>query len=194
MLLTANLSISSLCQKDAPTLLAYESRNRKQFAPHGPHRTDADFTLAACENRIELQLRDIASGASSRWLIRLREKQDEVIGHLAITSIQRGVRHTGFVGYGMDHAHTGQGLMTEALTALTGYAFTTLNLHRLEATHRPDNLASARILQKVGFEREGLARNYLYLNGAWADSVLNALINPHWQPSSNQIPTPSELK
>ncbi len=175
---TNRLALNSLRLEDSAPLRDYEWRNRARFAPHGPLRTDEDFLPDAFEARVETMLRDVESGASSRWVIRLRDVPDEIIGHVAITSIQRGVRQAGVLGYGVDHRYEAQGIASEALAAVIRYAFQVLILHRVEAGHRPENLASARVLAKQGFEREGLARKYLYLNGIWEDQVLNGLCNP----------------
>jgi hypothetical protein len=52
-----------------------------------------------------------------------------------------------------------------------------VQLHRIQAAHLPENLRSAAVLARLGFEREGLARKYLYINGAWRDHAINALLN-----------------
>ncbi|MEC5384531.1 GNAT family N-acetyltransferase [Uliginosibacterium sp. H3] len=182
-LLTARLVLRSLRREDASVFRDYELRNRERFAPHGPLRTDEDFLPAAFDARVETMLRDVDSGASCRWVMRLRDEPQAVIGHVVISAIQRGVRHAGFLGYGLDAAHEGQGLMSEALVAALAHAFDVLNLHRVEATHRPENMASARVLAKQGFVREGLARDYICLDGVWQDSVLNGLCNPRWRSS-----------
>ncbi len=179
-LLTSRLVLRRLSLEDVATLLDYEFRNRGRFAPHGPLRTDADFQLPAFEARVAAQLDDVESGASSRWVVRLRGAPGEIIGHVALTAIQRGVRQAAALGYGVDERREGQGITSEAAAAVIAYAFGALNLHRIEAGHRPENLASARVLAKLGFEREGLARQYLYLNGVWEDQVRNGLCNPHW--------------
>lgn len=64
-----------------------------------------------------------------------------------------------------------------ALDALVAYAFGALGLHRVMANHLPDNERSAKLLARLGFEVEGLAKNYLFINGAWRDHVLTARTN-----------------
>ena len=66
--------------------------------------------------------------------------------------------------------------MTDGVTAMLPFAFVTLGLHRLEAACLPHNYASARVLQKAGFKREGMARRYLRINGIWQDHDLFALL------------------
>ncbi len=67
--------------------------------------------------------------------------------------------------------------MTAALRALLPFAFGGLGLHRVEAACIPTNVPSTRLLEKCGFVREGLARRYLCINGAWQDHYLYGLVN-----------------
>jgi ribosomal-protein-alanine N-acetyltransferase len=66
--------------------------------------------------------------------------------------------------------------MTKGVRAIAAFVFDTLHLHRLEAACLPTNVASIRVLEKVGFTREGLAREYLKINGRWQDHFLYALL------------------
>jgi len=67
--------------------------------------------------------------------------------------------------------------MTKGVRNIIPYVFDTLRLHRLEAACLPSNAASARLLQKLGFTREGLARRYLRINRQWQDHLLFALLS-----------------
>ena len=67
--------------------------------------------------------------------------------------------------------------MYEALAAAIPHVFANLGLHRVMANYRPENVRSGRLLQRLGFEREGLARSYLKINGVWTDHVLTSVIN-----------------
>jgi Acetyltransferases, including N-acetylases of ribosomal proteins len=70
--------------------------------------------------------------------------------------------------------------MAEALQSVLGFAFGSLELHRVMANHVPGNERSARLLERLGFEREGYAKAYLHLDGRWQDHVLTALTNDRW--------------
>lgn len=105
---------------------------------------------------------------------------DELVLDLGLTNVTRGAFQAAHLGYRTALAHQGQGLMSEAVAAVVGFAFETLDLHRLMANHLPENRASARVLEKCGFRREGLARDYLLIEGEWRDHVLTALTNPGW--------------
>ena len=68
--------------------------------------------------------------------------------------------------------------MHEALAAAISHTFETLELNRIMANYQPDNHRSEKLLRCLGFEREGLAKKYLKINGQWTDHVLTSLINP----------------
>jgi len=84
------------------------------------------------------------------------------------------------LGYQIDAAAQGKGLMFEALRAALTICFTTRGLHRVQAAFIAENERSAKLLQRLAFERIGVARRYLYINGAWRDHVLVALTNPRF--------------
>jgi ribosomal-protein-alanine N-acetyltransferase len=72
--------------------------------------------------------------------------------------------------------------MREALQAGNAFMFSGRRVHRIMANHAPDNGRSAALLARLGFEREGIARDYLFINGAWRDHVLTSLTNPEFDP------------
>ena len=101
---------------------------------------------------------------------------DTLLGGLTLGGIRRGVAQAATLGYWMGAPHAGKGVMTRAVAVAVRWGFTTLRLHRIEAACLPDNIASMTLLQSNGFQREGLARAYLKINGAWRDHLLFALI------------------
>jgi ribosomal-protein-alanine N-acetyltransferase len=68
--------------------------------------------------------------------------------------------------------------MHEALSAAIDHVFKALKLHRIMVNYMPANERSAALARKLGFVPEGIARDYLYIDGAWRDHVLTALVNP----------------
>ena len=67
--------------------------------------------------------------------------------------------------------------------ATNAFAFAELRLHRIMANYRPENTRSAQVLERLGFRREGIAHDYLFIDGAWRDHVLTALVHPTYDPS-----------
>jgi ribosomal-protein-alanine N-acetyltransferase len=68
--------------------------------------------------------------------------------------------------------------MREALLKANAYVFDSLGLHRIMANYMPSNERSAHVLDRLGFTREGLAKDYLKIDGRWEDHILTSLINP----------------
>jgi RimJ/RimL family protein N-acetyltransferase len=88
--------------------------------------------------------------------------------------------------YLLNQHHWGQGYATEAVRAVLGFGFRELRLHRVYATCRPANVASSRVMEKVGMQREGHLRRHRWMKGAWHDSLLYAILEDEWQAVSGQ--------
>ncbi len=97
---------------------------------------------------------------------------------LGITSLHRidWARRCAGVGYWIRSSALGKGLATEATRATIEYAFRDLGLHRLEVHIAPENRASLRVVEKLGFQREGLARDSEHINGRYADHMQYSLL------------------
>ncbi|MRH86884.1 GNAT family N-acetyltransferase [Nocardia sp. SYP-A9097] len=93
-------------------------------------------------------------------------------GQITIGNIVRGALRSAWIGYWVSKELTGQGVATAALALGLDHCFGVVGLHRVEATVRPENLASQAVLRNVGFREEGLLRRYLDVDGAWRDHLL----------------------
>ena len=157
----------------------YYQRNRAHFAPYCPLREPEYHGPEAWRAR-SLQLRDISLSGQALHLLLFRRGQasTEVIGNVNFTNIVRGVFQAANLGYQLDRGHVGHGLMQEALVVAIAHAFGNMSLHRLMANYVPTNDRSARLLRRLGFQVEGYARDYLFLEGMWKDHLLTSLINP----------------
>jgi ribosomal-protein-alanine N-acetyltransferase len=95
-----------------------------------------------------------------------------VVARIGLRGIVRGAMQTARLGYIVDVRHTRKGFATESVKAVLEFAFDRLGLHRVEAAVMPENEPSLRVLEKLGFVREGYARGYLLIAGEWRDHVL----------------------
>ena len=93
----------------------------------------------------------------------------------------RGVFQAAHLGYAIGAAFEGRGFMAEGLIAANEFMFTKMNLHRIMANYMPNNARSGALLERLGFEREGIAKEYLLIANRWEDHVLTSKINPHRQ-------------
>ncbi len=124
-------------------------------------------------------VREYEAGTAARWVILLRgDAEPEVVGTCNLGHIARGPFRACTMGYQVARRHEGRGLMTEAVGAVVDFAFRELRLHRVMANYRPENHRSARLLERLGFVKEGYARDYLFIDGAWRDHVLTSKTNP----------------
>ncbi len=105
----------------------------------------------------------------------------DVIGTANLTNFVRGYFQACYLGYALAERCQGQGFMHEALELLLSFAFGPLALHRVMANHTPDNVRSARVLARLGFQREGFAPRYLLIHDTWRDHVLSALTAEDFQ-------------
>lgn len=162
---------------DAPELLRYRVANRVHLAPWEPLREEAFYTLEHC-------LRSIDEGCEHARLDRgypllvFDRDETEILATFTFANVVRGAFQACLLGYGVAARAQGQGIMHEALQAGLEWAFGELGLHRVMANHLPRNQRSARLLARLGFEREGYARRYLQIAGVWEDHVLTARIRP----------------
>ncbi len=175
VLRTARLAVRLAAPEDAPGIAAYYERNRAHLAPFEPSRPPEFFSADFWAERAIAWRRERELDQSCRFFLFLA---GEAVGAASLAPIQRGPFQCASLGYSIDASQEGKGLMSEALRAIIGCAFEDLRLHRLQANHLPENVRSAALLARLGFVREGYARQYLFINGAWRDHVLNSLTNP----------------
>lgn len=96
-------------------------------------------------------------------------------GQLTIGGIVRGSLNSGYAGYWLDEAVAGRGVMPTALALAVDHCFGLARLHRIEANIRPENAASRRVVEKLGFRDEGIRRRYLHIAGGYRDHICYAL-------------------
>ena len=181
LLSTERLHLVQLPPDAAWRVLAYHEANREHVSTVSPARPANFFSVTYWRTRLAQDREDFRHDLSLRVFLLPRNQPLQlapIIGNVSLTNIRRGPFQSADLGYGLDHHHQGQGLMTEALRALCDYAFNVMGLHRLQANHLPENLRSAAVLKRLGFQVEGIARELLLIDGQWRDHVLNALIAP----------------
>jgi [ribosomal protein S5]-alanine N-acetyltransferase len=160
---------------DFPQWAKLREESRAFLAPWEPIWPADDLTKLAFRRRLRRYLREIRNGTGFPFFV-FSPDGDTLLGGLTLAQIQRGVTQSAVLGYWMGAPHAGKGLMSAAVRAVVGFAFDTLHLNRLEAACLPRNAASIRLLEKVGFTREGYARKYLCIDGRWQDHILYGLV------------------
>lgn len=101
--------------------------------------------------------------------------EGEMVGQLTVAGITWGSARWGQVGYWISESHAGRGLTTLAVAMAVDHCFGPVGLHRIEIAIRPENTASLRVVEKLGFTEIGLSRAYLHIDGDWRDHLLFAM-------------------
>ena len=132
------------------------------------HLTRKSFT-----NRVYWAQRSI-SGGTAVPLFLIRRSDAMLLGAITLDNIRRGPAQAGTTGYWIGAPFARAGYMREAIAAVIGYAFGTLDLSRVEAGCLPENTPSRRLLETCGYKYEGVAQSYLQIAGRWRNHVLYA--------------------
>lgn len=188
-LATARLTLIADDAALGAAVAAFYRRNRSHLAPWDPPAPQDFFTEAVQAIRVAKAMENFRLGSALRWWL---VHAGQVVGSAHVSAIERGPFCSAHLGYALDAAHQGQGLMHEALTAVVAEVCSPrVNLHRLQAAWRPENLRSGAVLQRLGFTDIGLAPHYLYIDGAWRDHRLAQLLNPAFTPPADWAAHPA---
>lgn len=118
--------------------------------------------------------REIAANKSINWAITIKNT-GELIGLIGLVRIKPS-NHRAEIGYILHESHRGQGLMSEALKLILEYAFSTLDFNSVIAVIDPNNLASAKILERHGFKKEAHLRENIRYKDVYRDTVIYGLL------------------
>ena len=184
---TDNLRMRFISEKDISEIVRYSNDNKKHFAATEPPRPPEFFTEDFWRTRLSMVADEFNADRSLKFYLFDRKTDSEILGSVEFSQIARGPFQACYLGYGIAEKHEGKGLMFEAVRAVIDFAFSKLNIHRIMANHLPDNHKSAKLLKRLGFATDGLAKDYLFINGAWRDHVLNSLTNHAWK-KPNETP------
>jgi ribosomal-protein-alanine N-acetyltransferase len=175
---TARLRLRAFEDADAQDLFALQSNARVLRYWDGPpwtERSRAEKFIARC--------REMEKEGSGARLAVDRASDGAFIGWCVLSGWNPDFRSAG-LGYCFDDAAWGHGYATEAGRVLLRWAFDTLDLNRVQAETDTRNVASARVLEKLGFLREGTLREDCVVNGEVSDSWVYGLLRREWRPTS----------
>ena len=173
---TAHLVLRPPTVSDYAAWAALRIQSRDFLTPWEPVWNDEDLTRNAFRHRVKRAAREIAADEAYSLLV-FDNRTGTLLGGLTLGLVRRGVAQACTLGYWMGLPHAGKGHMTEAVRGAVAVALRELALHRVEAACLPTNTPSRRLLERVGFHKEGEARAYLRINGAWEDHLLYAVLS-----------------
>lgn len=155
----------------ADRFLRFRQQNRAHLAPWEPLRDENYYSLGHCERTIAQGV-EAARQDRGHAFVAFDPDEKAILATFTFSNVVRGPFQACSLGYAIDAKWQGRGLMREVLEVGLNWAFDDLGLHRVMANYLPSNERSARLLDHLGFEREGYARRYLQIAGVWQDHVL----------------------
>lgn len=167
--------LRSLTVDDANEMVQLLLRNREYWAVYEPHHRDSYFTAAVQREKIRESIYQARENREHSFGI-FEHETSKLIGHISMYGIKRLPFLSALVGYSIDEAYIGKGIATEAVQLVVAFGFEQVRLHRIEAYVSPNNSGSIRVLEKAGFQNEGLLREFLYINGKWEDHLHFAML------------------
>lgn len=151
--------------------------NRAAFEPWSPLLADEYYTLDNQRKKIEDDYARRQKGQGYFWVARMSEG-GPIVADVRFTTVIRGILQSCFLAYKVAPEFQNQGIATEMVAHTIRYMFDVVGLNRIEALIMPHNLASCALIEKLGFEYEGLAKQYLLIRGRWEDHKRYALVKP----------------
>lgn len=103
------------------------------------------------------------------------EWNGRLVGQVTVSNIVRGSAQLASIGYWVDEAYAGRGIVPLAVAMVVDHCFGPVGLHRIEVAIRPENTSSLRVVQKLGIDEVGFAPRFLHINGAWRDHRIFAI-------------------
>lgn len=164
----------------AGAVLDYYLRNRDFLAPFDPVYEEKFYTLAYQRRALRRDAAMARKGEGWVFYVVLCAEPEKIIGRVSLTGVIWGSFCSCFLGYKLDKDHLNRGYMTAAVSLAVAWGFE-MGLHRIEASVMPRNLPSLRVVEKCGFQREGLSPQYLQINGRWEDHIRMAKLDPNWK-------------
>ncbi len=172
---TVRLTLRPPVHSDFRAWAALRRESEDYLTPWEPEWATDHLSRKAFTNRVYWAQRSISNG-SAVPLFLIRRCDDMIVGAITLDNIRRGPAQAGTLGYWTGAPFSRQGYMREAIGAVVHHAFTRLDLSRIEAACLPENAASRGLLEQSGFKYEGVAQNYLQIDGRWRTHVLYATL------------------
>lgn len=151
------------------------AESREFLQPWEPRWRPDELSGSAFRARLDRYDEEYEAGQAIALFLFEGEQQD-LLGGITIGLIRRGVAQSCMIGYWIGERHAGRGYMTRALDLVIPHIFGPLELHRIEAACIADNRRSIRLLEKAGFQQEGVLRDYLKIDGQWRDHLMYSLL------------------
>jgi [ribosomal protein S5]-alanine N-acetyltransferase len=161
-----------LRRRDARRWRAVRNANVEWLTPWEATHPEDGTRPPSFRQMVRAMNRDARAGRMLPFAV---DVEGQLVGQLNVSGITWGSFRSGHVGYWIDSRVAGRGVVPTGVAMVVDYCFSSLGMHRLEVNIRPENVASLRVVEKLGFRPEGVRRRLLHIDGAWRDHTTFAL-------------------
>lgn len=176
---TQSLLLKIIKPDQADAVLDFYMRDKELFEQFEPDRMVNFYTCQFQKQMLLFEYNMAVQGTLFRFYVYEKEHPERIIGTICVHHVVRGFSSCCEVGYKFSSKYHHFGYATEALSFITDLVFKDLKLHRIMAWVLPDNEPSMRLLERVGFVREGICHDYMMMHGQWKDHVQFCRIDPN---------------
>lgn len=175
---TQRLILKILTPDALHEVLAFQIRNKEAFEAYEPRRPENFYTLTYQQTLLRSELSLALKTDTIRFYVFRKEDRRHIIGTVCLHDIRRGAYSCTEIGYKFDTAWQHMGYAREAVVKVMDIAFSCIGVHRIFARVMPDNAASIRLLEAVGFFYEGTEYRSIEIQGVWQDHRRYAYLCP----------------
>ncbi len=176
---TPRLVLRQLHKEAADLVLSFYEENKEVFELWEPKRMNQFYTLAYQKASLSAEYHQMLEGKLLRYWVFLKENPDEIIGSFCFQNFLRGPYQSCSLGYKFSQKYQHQGYAQESIQRGLELLFEEYPIHRVEAFIMPGNLSSLRLIERLGFQYEGISYSYANINGSWADHCRYSYISSH---------------
>jgi len=163
------LQIMTPTEANAAAVLKFYQRNKQVFEPYELDRPKDFYTKSYQYALLQAEQNMFIDHETIRFWIYEKADPYTIIGTVGFHNIKKTIYYCCDIGYKMDIGYWNRGYATEAVRGCISIVCDELDLHRVNAYVLPENQASIRLLNRLGFNDEGLCRDYIYMHGSWQD-------------------------
>ena len=173
-------------RRDQKKWTELRAQSREFLEPWEPSWPPDATSRSAFRRRLTRLIEDWREERACAFFI-LERGSDELLGGITVSNVRRSVAQSASIGYWIGQPYARQGLMSEAVQLTLNFCFETLGLHRVEAACLPANGPSRSLLLRSGFQQEGMARQFLRINGQWQDHITFAILRADERPGVTML-------
>jgi ribosomal-protein-alanine N-acetyltransferase len=167
------VGLRPLRRRDAEAWRELRTRNARWLVPWEATAPDPGAPAISFAATVRFLRAEARAGRALPFVVTY---DGALVGQVTVSGITRGSLCSAQIGYWVDSAMAGRGVIPTAVAMAVDHCFGPVGLHRIEINIRPENAASLRVVEKLGFRDEGLRRRLLHIDGDWRDHRSFALL------------------